>query len=237
MHGQVLPNAHYGGVVTLLSRIDRFNRQHPWSHNDFYGRWIADQVSASGAENLLDIGCGTGNLIDRLRGRVSHVTGIEPDPSTARVAAARFAGDDSVTIEQVRFDEFRSTTQWDAITLVASLHHLPLTDTLHELSRLLAPGGRLVIIGCFRDSTRIDLATGLIASVANMVMGTIKHPRVAEELPIEMTAPVAPANETLAEIRSAAAEYLPGARIRRRLFWRYSLVYLKLDSAQRLARP
>ena len=40
-----------------------------------------------------------------------------------------------------------------------------------------------------------------------------------------MTAPTAPPETTLAEIRAAAAQVLPGARIRRRLFWRYSLVY------------
>ncbi len=33
--------------------------------------------------------------------------------------------------------------------------------------------------------------------------------------------------ETLAEIRAAAAAELPGARIRRRLFWRYTLVFDK----------
>lgn len=78
---------------------------------------------------MLDIGCGTGNLIDRLRTRVDHVTGIEPDPATAHFAATRFSKAESVVIEQVRFDQFRSTGEWDAITLVASLHHLPLTET------------------------------------------------------------------------------------------------------------
>ncbi|WP_157117084.1 hypothetical protein [Nocardia vaccinii] len=65
----------------------------------------------------------------------------------------------------------------------------------------------------------------MVTVAANLVVGTLKHPRAAQELPVEMTAPVTPARETLAEIRRAAAECLPGARIRRRLFWRYSLVY------------
>lgn len=211
--------------MTLLSRIDRFNSRHPWSHNDFYGSWVADKVGASGTRRVLDIGCGTGNLIDRLRTRVDHVTGIEPDPATARFAAARFAEDESVVIEQLRFDRLRSTGRWDAITLVASLHHLPPTDTLREPDRHLSPGGRLVVIGCFRDSSPIDNAKGVVTVSANLVIGTLKHPRVAQELPVEMTAPVTPAPETLAEIRSAAAECLPGARIRRRLFWRHPLVY------------
>jgi hypothetical protein len=40
-----------------------------------------------------------------------------------------------------------------------------------------------------------------------------------------MTAPTTAPQETLAAIRAAAAQELPGARIRRRLFWRYSLLY------------
>ncbi|MGY2010540.1 class I SAM-dependent methyltransferase [Nocardia gipuzkoensis] len=213
--------------MTLLSRIDRFNERRPWSHNDFYGGWVVHQVRSSDARDVLDIGCGTGNLVDRLRAHVDRVTGIEPDSATARVAAARFAGDDSVLIEQLRFDQLRSPRQWEAITLVATLHHLPLVDTLRELDRLLSPGGRLVVIGCFRDAGPIDYATGAVASVANLIVGKIKHPRPSDQLPIEMTAPTAAPRETLTEIRCAAAEYLPGARIRRRLFWRYSLVYDK----------
>ncbi|WP_371855985.1 class I SAM-dependent methyltransferase [Nocardia alba] len=184
-------------------------------------------MRSCGAESLLDIGCGTGNLIDRIRTHVDRVTGIEPDAATARVAAARFAGNDSVVIEQVRFDQLRSPRQWEAITLVAALHHLPLVDTLRDLDRLLSPGGRLVVVGCFRSAGPIDYATGFVSSIANLVVGKIKHPHPSDQLPIEMTAPTTAPRETLTEIRCAAAEYLPGARIRRRLFWRYSLVYDK----------
>jgi hypothetical protein len=44
-----------------------------------------------------------------------------------------------------------------------------------------------------------------------------------------MSAPIAPIATTLAEVRAAAALVLPGASIRRRLFWRYSLVWQAPD--------
>ncbi|WP_431970034.1 class I SAM-dependent methyltransferase [Nocardia sp. bgisy134] len=219
--------------MTLISRIYRFNRRRPWSHNDFYGGWVVDRVASSKARSVLDIGCGTGNLIGRLRVRVEHVTGIEPDPEAARVAAARFADIPSVVIEQRRFDQRDPARQWDAITLVASLHHLPLTQTLRDLDRCLAPGGCLVVIGCYRESGVVDLAIGLVATVANMVIGVLKHPRPTDHFPLEMTAPTAPPRETLSEIRAVAGEHLRGARIRRRLFWRYSLVYDKPSPTHR----
>lgn len=209
----------------LLSRLDRFNRRHPWSHNDHYGRWVAGRVAASGAREVLDIGCGTGNLAARLRDRGLTVTALEPDTATAEIAARRFAGDPAVRVFRAGFAEREPNRRWDAITLVAVLHHLPLVSTLRELRETLAPGGRLVVVGCFRADGFVDGFATLPAVVANPVLGRIRHPAPAAAPPPHMSAPVADPRETLAEIRAAVAAELPGARIRRLLFWRYGLVY------------
>ncbi|MFI7129522.1 class I SAM-dependent methyltransferase [Nonomuraea sp. NPDC050153] len=211
--------------MALLSHLDRFNRQHPWSHNDHYARWVAHQVAASGARHVLDVGCGTGNLAALLRRRAPTVTGFEPDAATARAAAERFTGDPAVTIVRTDFAGRDPRQRWDAITLVAVLHHLPLVPTLRELRGCLAPSGRLVVVGCYREAGPADLLTSLLAVAANPIMGVVKHPGRADEPPLHMTAPTAEPRETLADIRDAAAQELPGARIRRRLFWRYTLVY------------
>ncbi|MFI5781176.1 class I SAM-dependent methyltransferase [Nocardia sp. NPDC051570] len=213
--------------MTLQSRIDRFNQQHPWSHNNFYGDWVVKQVASSRARDILDIGCGTGDLIARLQRRDRSVTGFEPDPAAARVAMARFADSDSVIIKQIGFEQRDPDRWWDAITLVASLHHLPLADTMRDLNDCLRPGGRLVVIGCYRAAGTVDSVTTAVAVPTNMVMGLVKHPCMADRLPACMTAPTAAPRETLDEIRAEATEHLPGAKIRRRLFWRYSLVYDK----------
>lgn len=205
--------------------LDRFNRRHPWSHNDHYGRWIARQVAAAGARHVLDVGCGTGNLVARLRGHATTVTGLEPDPATHRVAAERFADDTAVDVIRADFAGRDRQRRWDAVTMVAVLHHLPLAPTLRELRRCLAPGGRLVVVGCYRATGAVDLLVDLPAIVANPVIGLIKHPFRAAAMPSHMTAPTADPSDSLADIRSAAARELPGARIRRRLFWRYSLVF------------
>ncbi|MFH8410254.1 class I SAM-dependent methyltransferase [Streptomyces sp. NPDC018019] len=211
--------------MALLSRLHRFHQRHPWSHNDHYGPWVADCVAASGARNVLDVGCGTGNLAALLRRRAATVTGLEPDPATTRAAAERFAGDPAVTIVQADFAARDRQRRWDAVTLVAVLHHLPLVPTLRELRGCLAPGGRLVIVGCYREDGPADLLATLPAALANPVVGLVKHPDRAAVTPLHMTAPTTNPKETLRDIRAAAAQELPGARIRRRLFWRYTLVY------------
>ncbi|MFC8045607.1 class I SAM-dependent methyltransferase [Nocardia sp. NPDC057353] len=204
--------------------LNRVNRAHPWSHNDHYLGWVVRRVRASGARDVLDIGCGTGNLVARLRGHCT-VTGLERDPATAAVATERFRGDPAVRILPVDFADRDPDARWDAITLVAVLHHLPLDATLRALRGTLAPGGRLVVVGCHRDATAADALTRLPAVLLNPVIGLLRHPARATEPPPHMRAPVAEPTQTLAEIRAVAARELPGARIRRRLFWRYTLVY------------
>jgi hypothetical protein len=89
---------------------------------------------------------------------------------------------------------------------------------------LLAPCGTIVILGCYRTATRMDRAVDVVAIPANMLMGLLASAH-ARDARVAMSAPTAPPETTLAEIRAAAKQVLPGARMRRRLFWRYSLVY------------
>jgi hypothetical protein len=87
------------------------------------------------------------------------------------------------------------------------------------LRALLNPGGRLVVVGCYRQSTRADHAVDLLAVPANLVVGLLKTGQ-ADAARRAMSAPTAPARETLPELRAAMA----GAVVRRRVFWRYTAV-------------
>lgn len=63
----------------VIARLDGFNRRHPWSHNDHYGRWVLRNLRGVRSGRALDVGSGTGNLIDLLRRRFDVVVGVEPD--------------------------------------------------------------------------------------------------------------------------------------------------------------
>ena len=77
----------------------------------------------------------------------------------------------------------------------------------------------MLVVGCYRQATTADRATDLLAVPANLAIGLLSR-RQAEAAQIAMSAPTAPAQETLGEIRAAA----PAAIVRRRLFWRYTLL-------------
>ncbi|OXY95539.1 SAM-dependent methyltransferase [Streptomyces diastatochromogenes] len=113
----------------------------------------------------------------------------------------------------------------DVITCVAVLHHLPFAETLARFRRGLAPGGTLVVVGCARAASRGDHALGLLAVPLNMAAGWLKNRGRTAARPVSMTAPVREPEMTFAEIVSEARRLLPGARLRRRLFWRYTLVW------------
>ena len=150
------------------------------------------------ARNALDVGCGTGTLLAALADRVPHAEGIDRDPAMAARSGAR------------RGDLFDLPPEpgYDVVTAVAVVHHLPLEPALTRLRSLLRPGGRLLVVGCYRQATTADRATDLLSR------------RRAEAAEIAMSAPTAPARETLREVRAAA----PAGVVRRRLFWRYTLL-------------
>ncbi|MCD2106707.1 class I SAM-dependent methyltransferase [Rhodococcus erythropolis] len=144
---------------------------------------------------------------------------------TSAAVRARFVDDENVIIEARRIEDFASEAKYDAITVVAALHHLPLEESMKRLSGLLEPGGRLVVVGCYRSTTVTDGLLSVLAAVCNPVVGVVKHRQVAVEQLKPMTAPTAEAGESMADIRRAATRYLPDSQIKRRLFWRYTLIY------------
>ncbi|REJ05514.1 class I SAM-dependent methyltransferase [Microbacterium bovistercoris] len=207
----------------LLAALDRFNAAHPWSHNDAYSHFVlrhARAVRRAGGRVAADVGCGSGNLAAALAGVLPVVIGIEPDAETARSAARRFDGSARVRIEQRQFGDEPSGA-YDLIVFVASLHHMPLRATLHQASAALRPQGRILIVGAARE-TSADAPRSLVSLALNPVIGFLKHPRRASAPPASMRAPTAEPRETFDDIRIVAAEVLPGIRMRRRLFWRYT---------------
>ena len=159
----------------------------------------------------------------RLAGVFPAVTGIEADAPTAAEARRATADLANVRVLTQPFDEVGGS-RYDLITFVAVLHHLPLQATLEKSRELLRPGGRLVVVGVSRG-TRADLPWEIASLILNPIVGVVRHPRRSRKTPVQMTAPTATASESFNEIAGTAERILPGARLRRGLFWRYTLVW------------
>jgi SAM-dependent methyltransferase len=213
-------------VLSARQCLGRLNARHPWSHNEHFHGWILRNLPAR-RQTAVDVGCGTGVLAGKLAAHFGRVIGIDADSGMAAAASARLAGEPRVRIMRCRFDEFAAAAgeaEADLITMVAALHHLNLGEALAPVSRLLVPGGRLLVVGLARMDSPADAMVDLVSAVANPVVGLIKHPHPAEGPPAgQPVMPVRDPAASLAEIAAAASACLPGATIRRRLFFRYTL--------------
>ncbi len=92
---------------------------------------------------LLDIGCGTGIFLAKMRELGWEVVGVEPDSEAVKVARNYFG----LNVYQGRLEEQNfQENNFDAITMNHVIEHLhdPIS-TLKECYRILKPSGRLVI--------------------------------------------------------------------------------------------
>ncbi|MFI8487366.1 class I SAM-dependent methyltransferase [Streptomyces rubrogriseus] len=208
----------------LLQALDRFNAAHPWDHNAHYHRWILRQLPRRFG-SALDVGSGAGDLARLLATRADEVRGVDADPAiTARARALTTTSTAaSFTVADALTD--LPAGPHDVITCVATLHHLPFAEALDIFRSRLAPGGTLVVVGLYRPRTVTDHLLGAAAVLPNASIGWLKNRGCARPRPASMTARTRPADMTFSDISEAAREVLAGARLRRRLFWRYTLIW------------
>ncbi|MFI7287448.1 class I SAM-dependent methyltransferase [Streptomyces anulatus] len=208
----------------LLCALDQFHATHPWGHNAHYHRWILRRLPGRSAR-ALDVGSGSGDLARLLASRAEAVHGIDADPAIVDRARERTAPGVPVTFSVGDALEDVPSGLYDAITCVATIHHMPLSDALTRFREHLAPGGTLLIVGLYCPQSRSDHLIDAVAIPSNIAMAWIKNKGRRASRPVAMTAPTRPATTAFPDIVREARRALPGARLRRRLFWRYTLVW------------
>ncbi len=121
-----------------------FARSRTLRERAFYG--LADELLPRGGDALraLEVGCGSGELLAKLKALGWRCEGLEWDPRAAGIARERSGCPVGVgTVEE--FDE--PSEKYDLIVLHHVFEHLskPI-ETIKALKRLLNPGGRAVLI-------------------------------------------------------------------------------------------
>lgn len=224
------PNPVIRGAERVLHRL---NARHPWDHNAHFHRWVMRSLPP-GAARVLDVGCGRGDLVRALAGRVAQVDGIDPDPRMALVAAERCRDLDGVTIRRRALVAHAETLRaegagghYDALTMIASLHHMELEPALAQARDLLRPGGRLLVVTLTVPRTRLDLLWDIGDALSNPLIGLVKHPRPVRDPVPGPSIPVRNPAWSYGELRERAREILPGAVLHRREGFRSTLRWQK----------
>lgn len=132
----------------------------------------------------------------------------------------RLQSTNNASVRLARFEAFAAEPRsFDLITFVASLHHLPLRETLQRSREMLRPAGELAIVGLSANKTLADWAWAALCTPAARA-GSLLH-RETRNIGVLVTEP----EESLREIRRVTADVLPGAAIRRGLYYRYRLLW------------
>ncbi|HZI98005.1 MAG TPA: class I SAM-dependent methyltransferase [Actinomycetales bacterium] len=111
-------------------------------------RLVADLADVRPGDTVVDVGCGAGQATLEAARRGADALGV--DPSTAMLRTARWAARREgqarfvdATAEHLPVEDATRTVVWS----VSAAHHWPdVLAGLEEARRVLAPGGRLVVL-------------------------------------------------------------------------------------------
>jgi SAM-dependent methyltransferase len=217
-------------VRTDFDRLAAFDRQGGWSHNDHYHPYLLRHVPQPCSESL-EIGCGTGTFARLLAGRSHHVLALDLSPEMVRIARERSAAFPHIEYQAVDVLAWPFPAErFDCIASIATLHHLPLDEMLARMKAALRPGGILLVLDLYKARDLPSLLLSAVALLADFLIGRIKA-RGARASETERLAWVEHGQHDrhlpVPAVRRLCREILPGARVRRHLFWRYSIVWQK----------
>ena len=110
----------------------------------FYAEHLTSiQPHCVGAKSLLEVGCGTGRLLELMRDTGLDCEGVELDPERAETARLR----SGCKIHTAPVEELRTEKTYDVITMINVLSHIPsLPELFAAIGRLLSDRGRLIMM-------------------------------------------------------------------------------------------
>lgn len=126
---------------------------------DDYPQMLAE-LELEPFEDVLDVGCGTGAVLELLHERYPHkqLTGLDLTPKMIEVACAKQLDNINFIVGDAENLPFEPQS-FDAVLCSNSFHHYPRPDRFFaEAARVLRPGGRLIL----RDYTSNDVVVWLM---------------------------------------------------------------------------
>jgi SAM-dependent methyltransferase len=217
----------YLTAAEIRADFDRIAREEPEGSGAALGRhaWIERHLPPAPAR-ALDLGCGTGELTRLLARRCREAIGVDLSGAMIERARADTPPDLRATYLQGDFRDVPAPgEEFDVVTAVAALHHLPIAEALALAAARVRPGGILLVVDLL--DPRLPRALRRLAAFAVAHWDLLAHGRPPrrgaraawnahgdrERLP------------TAREVRAACAALDPPGRPRFHVRWRWTLAW------------
>lgn len=137
-----------------MNKVEIFENERATGYNQFVETWIPNYnyfldclpklLSETSQKDLLVVGCGTGNEIERFAKAAEQwqITGIDPSPEMIKQALEKLQGFENIKFVEGLVNELDSNKKYNAATLLLVLHFLD--DNGDKLSLLKDIADRLV---------------------------------------------------------------------------------------------
>jgi ubiquinone/menaquinone biosynthesis C-methylase UbiE len=230
VEGQLIDDQINIAMEEIREDFDRIAllTEHHGGAGDLYHSYVRRQLPQQ-CENALEIGCGTGEFTRQLATRAASVMAVDLSPQMIRLARQQSTA--YPNIEYMMGDVMRLSLpaeHYDCIVSLATLHHLQMEQALSKMKDALKPGGVLIIHDLLAEDGLIDMAISASAYPVSAARrfwktGRLRAPREVREAWREHGK--GEVYLTPNGVREMCRRYLPGAKIRRHLLWRYTVVW------------
>lgn len=155
-----------------MRKVEVFESERARGYDQFVDTWIPNYhyfldllpklLGNVQTKELLVVGCGTGNEIERFatRGDQWHITGIDPSPEMIQQAIEKLQAYPNVSLVQTLVNNLDVDKKYHAATLLLVLHFLEddgnKLDLLKEIAKRLASGAPLILLDITGNKSQIQ---------------------------------------------------------------------------------
>ncbi|MFC5453209.1 class I SAM-dependent methyltransferase [Paenibacillus aestuarii] len=200
-----------------------------WNHNIHYHDYLLRFVPTN-CQFAVDIGCGTGEFARKLAIKSSEVYGFDVSTITINKAIEFSQSYPNITYfaQDVLTYPFQDESI-DCFSSLAVLHHIDLHNLLPKLKKALKPGGTIIFLDLYHQSSFRDFLPDFLAIPLNKYYLKTKPQRKQTQEEILAMQEHMKHDKYLSkkELKDIYGTYLPNYQFKIHLFWRYSLIWKK----------
>jgi 2-polyprenyl-3-methyl-5-hydroxy-6-metoxy-1,4-benzoquinol methylase len=214
-----------------INVINQFNKiaflPDQWDHNQQYQNYILKHIPQN-CNCILDAGCGTGELTKKLAPYSNEIIGIDISENMINEASKR-KNDEKINYINISVEKFFEETdkKFDVITSIAALHHMNEEKILERMKDKLTEGGKIIILDLVKGGIE-DYVIAIISVPLSIILRLKNNGRlrVSEEQRKAWEGHFQYDKYlTIKEVKSIVKKTLGKAKVKKHLFWRYSIIY------------